>query len=137
MLSERIQQTFRSMHWASEACAEQPASPQHAQMFCRLLAGWRGTVGLFTGEQRTGGGNDTRMAGSQRRRLPSAQPIVSDVSGDACIWQTRVHTHTHTRALPFNRGRTHAACPSETEKTLLWVLFPFFIRQNFSDKINK
>lgn len=100
MLStERIQQTFTSMHWASAACAEQPASPQHAQMFCRLLAGWRGTVGLFTGEQRTGGGNDTRMAGSQRRRLPSAQPIVSDVSGDTCIWQTPVHTQTHTRAL--------------------------------------
>lgn len=63
--------------------------------------------------------------------------IVSDFSGDTCIWQTRVHTHTRARALPFNRGRTHAACPSETEKTLLWVLFLFFIRQNFSDKINK
>lgn len=47
------------------------------------------------------------------------------------------YTHTHVRALPFNRGRSHAACPSETEKTLLWVLFLFFIRQNFSDKINK
>lgn len=111
-------------------CCQQlvTACRQHGPMSGRLLAGWRGTVGEFTGERRTGGGNDTRVAGSQRRRLPSAEPIVS---GDTCTWQTRARTYTQTPAL-------YRSAVKELTLRILTKhcsgFFLFFVRRNFSNK---
>lgn len=132
-----------------EACSQRPPALLPATCYCvpatrpdvssspRRTA--RDSRRIHWERRRTGGGNDTRVAGSQRRRLLSAEPVVSKVSRDTCTWQTLVHARLRSTVQPRKKSRRVSFGKGGNTAAASFIFF-FLLGQNYSDflkKINK